>query len=195
MAFLAGLSGESLASQLRFEPNSKSSEKCPLDRWDQSTDLWSWCTVLCMVKINTAYQHKPLIPIPWVCFVARGPEHHVIDSIMNSPAKKVQENGRKRKQSRCCNCPVQVHSKTWLKCCSRTLRELCINKCSQTLMNWSNFVKIKSCRKVLLIIITSYCFYMVHLQAIESWGVLGFSEHCTESCKNTWLFTWLCGTQ
>ena len=40
----------------------------------------------------------------------------------------------------CCNAPVKVQTSTWLKCCSRTLRELCIHQSLSVPMNCSTAV-------------------------------------------------------
>lgn len=44
----------------------------------------------------------------------------------------------KRKDSWCCNGPVNIQTSTWLRCCYRTLGELCINQYLQMSTSWSN---------------------------------------------------------
>ena len=105
----------------------------------------------------------------WACFAATGPGQQfnssVYQSILESnvrpsdrqlklgwnwvinrtmipnTAADLQENVWKRKESRCCNDPVKVQLSTWLKYRGGTIRDLCIDKCPQTSVNWSKVVK------------------------------------------------------
>ena len=54
---------------------------------------------------------------------------------------KLQQNGRNRKESRCCSNPVKVQTSTWLKGCGRNLGKLCKNNWIKRFSwVWASFV-------------------------------------------------------
>lgn len=67
--------------------------QCPLVRQDQSGDIWTSCTALCLAKSHTEYQHKDLIPtfkhvdggvMVWACFVAAGAGHLSVTELIRT---------------------------------------------------------------------------------------------------------------
>ena len=54
-------------------------------------------------------------------------------TMIPNTAANQQQNGWKRKESVCCNGSVKVQTSTLFKC----LRDLCLNNCRETLVNWS----------------------------------------------------------
>lgn len=47
----------------------------------------------------------------------------------------------KQEKSKCFNGPAKIQTSNLLKCCGITVRELCINDCLQTSVNWSDVVR------------------------------------------------------
>ena len=126
--------------------------------------------------------HLSEIKLGWNWVISR--------TMIPNTAANLQQNVWKRKESRCCSCPGNVHTSTWLKCCDGTVRELCINKCLQTTMDGCYVVKTHIGQNSSTTMWETDNFKSLLLkvaqQAVVSWGVLivilSISNDCMICC-------------
>lgn len=118
--------------------------QCPLVRQDQSGDIWTSCTALCLAKSHTEYQHKDLIPtfkhvdggvMVWACFVAAGAGHQLLSWLelkyMRKCRVKCEANCGTAKVGQNCKRPRQSPDLNRIEIICQDFRELCKSKCSQ----------------------------------------------------------------